>query len=376
MTAFSRFAMCVCVMWVLVATNPDAASFRRYIAARRAEHVKPFTLAAPTFSRFLKRILAPQPPPRDHGAEFVGKDCALFTIVYTKHSTDQDTFQDTDRFRSKSKEPYANTLFANSATTYAYIGVLSVWLPVPQKVQWMPAMTIIEAIFMLRDTVRSVFDMLDGTSSGPSIRDADGLSASLPARPWEGLIACFAVAGALWYVMPTAGARHFTLTWENVRLQGRWWSLILFHFSHGGSVLRLSRSVAACNYLAPLLLKHRVLTLSGLYGVTLTAAAMSTALGILVLARRSMFGARGAPVRSALEINGGGGCVYALLVAACLDAQGARLSLWEVKPFELLMLNIAFDAIFLAGQKRIADYIAHTGAALGAWIYCSFSRSR
>jgi hypothetical protein len=146
-------------------------------------------------------------------------------------------------------------------------------------------------------------------------------------------------------------------------------------------VLRLSRTVAACNYLAPLLLQNGVLSLSGLYGVVLTACAMSTALGMLVLARRNVFGGNGrGNGGSAVEINGGGGICYALLVTACLDMQSGRTGVgaaggtWKVMPFQLLMLNIAFDAMFLAGQNRIADYTAHAGAALGAWLYCSLNQ--
>ncbi len=152
--------------------------------------------------------------------------------------------------------------------------------------------------------------------------------------------------------------------------------MVFFHLSHGGSLLRLARTVGLVNYLAPVMLARGIVSLSDLYGVVLTGSAISTALGMLVLARRYVFGSRSSTPRTALEINGGGGCVYALLVAACLSRNGYELLPGGVMPFELLMLNVAFDAFFLAGQKRIADYTAHTGAALGAWLFCSISALR
>jgi hypothetical protein len=257
------------------------------------------------------------------------------------------------------------------------------WLPVPNPALLVDSNTARWLVRAMRSAVRS---FVPSRPQYPSAAFADMAdlapnwsASSLPARPWEWLAASFAAAGGLWFIAPDAAARHLILTWENARHSGRWWTLILFHLSHGGSILRLSRTVAACNYLAPLLLQHEVLSLSGLYGVVLTACAMSTALGVLVLARRNVFvGVRGGA--SALEINGGGGICYALLVTACLDVQSGRpgateaAAMWKVRPFQLLMLNIAFDAMFLAGQQRIADYTAHTGAALGAWLYCSLNQ--
>lgn len=352
MTPLRRLAIALSIVWILVATNPDATSFRRYLSARRAAIAnESFRLAVPPITLLLKNVFDAAPPAATARLHSDGLDCGLFTIV---------RLQSEEYLRAQSMS------FINPPSPpLVFLGILGKWLPVPNPATWFEGDTLRRGFVDLRDVVRS------------QVRSPSTGSLALPARPWEWLVACFAVAGAFWYIMPEAAGRHLTLTWENARHAGRWWTLVLFHLSHGGSVLRLSRTVAACNYLAPLIVKHRVLTLSGLYGVVLTASAMSTALGILVLARRNVFGARGAPLRSALEINGGGGCVYAMLVAACMDAQSGRpgaIKAWRVRPFELLMLNIAFDAMFLAGQKRIADYTAHTGAALGAWVYVAFNR--
>jgi hypothetical protein len=356
MSPLRRLAVALAVVWVLVATNPGEKSFRRYAADRRTAPPRPtFRVAVPAVTHALKRIFNAEPPAAADGRDvsFDGLDCALFTVV---------------RARADDAPPQPAAAAVSSILppppSHVFLGIFGAWMPVPNPALWLDGAALRGALRALRDAVRA----LVRSGAAPS---------SLPGRPWEWLMASFAAAGAFWYVMPGAAARHLTLTWENARHAGRWWTLVLFHLSHGGSVLRLSRTVAACNYLAPLLLKHRIVTLSGLYGVVLTAAAMSTALGILVLARRNVFEARGAPPRTALEIDGGGGCVYALLVAACLDAQSGRpgaIKAWRVRPFELLMLNIAFDAMFLAGQKRIADYTAHTGAALGAWVYVAFNR--
>ena len=100
---------------------------------------------------------------------------------------------------------------------------------------------------------------------------------------------------------------------------------------------------------------------------------MSGMLCLLVLVRRNVNGSpRGVP-RAAVDIYGGGGCVYALLVAACLSKAGTKPLLGGARPFELLMMNVAFDAIFLAGDS--ADYTAHVGAALGAWIFCALGNA-
>jgi hypothetical protein len=364
LSVFRRFGIAVFILWILASTNPDASSLRRSLLYRSqgGSTTSPFRQLAPPVSALLARVFetprkitsldgdtaSAQPLILD------GIDCALFTLAVAGGARDHHV---------------------------AYIGILGTWLPVPG----------LGALFLppharmarLRIVMRGV---LSAAAELAAAAPMDGLGGGaratvnpLPARPWEWLVAGFAAAGAFWLVCPGAAGRHLTLTWENARTAGRWWTLALFHVSHGGSVLRLTRTVAACNYLAPRLLAMRVVTLSGLYGVVLTGCAMSTALGMLVLARRNVFGARGAPGRSALEINGGGGCVYALLVAACLNGGGAKLqssanAAFGMSPFELLMLNIAFDAVFLAGQKRIADYTAHTGAALGAWLYCSLSQ--
>lgn len=343
-----RLTIALAVLWILVATNPEASSFRRYISSRRSvSEFGNFRTAVPALAQLLKRILATSPPPRDSQTIFEGLDCILFTLVRSRTDVSSQSM----------------SIIYPPPPSHIYLGILNMWLPVPNPGLWIDGDGLRSIVFTIRDVLRS--------TARPST------PRSLPARPWEWLVASFAVAGAFWFVLPEAAARHLTLTWENARHAGRWWTLVLFHVSHGGSILRLTRTIAACNYLAPKLIKHKVLTLSGLYGVILTACAMSTALGMLVLARRNVFRAGNVRLSSALEINGGGGCVYALLVAACLDAQSGRLGagkVWRVRPFELLMLNIAFDAMFLAGQKRIADYTAHTGAALGAWLYCSLNQ--
>ena len=246
-----------------------------------------------------------------------------------------------------------------------FLGVLGTWLPVPNTATVLTAPQIRRAGSVLRE----VFTM--AVQPEPA-----RFESVLPRRPWEWLLALFFAAGAAWFMFPDRASAHLTLTWENVRHTGHWWCMVFFHLSHGGSVLRLVRTVAAVNYLAPQLLARRIVTLSGLYGVVLTGSALSTALVMLVLARRYVFGSRSSQPRAALEINGGGGCVYALLVAACLSPAGYELLPGGVRPFELLMLNVAFDAFFLAGQKRIADYTAHAGAALGAWLFCSISALR
>lgn len=394
-----RFAVALTLVWVLISTNPSELSFRRYLARRRSavqaipdESAPGFRTAVPSVSHALKRVFDADPPAN---AVFEGLDCALFTLVRSVPEDEATTSYPTPAPVSAALAAAAAAAAAAVAPSHAYLGIAGVWLSVPNPARFFDGSTARRVLLAVQRALREVRDsLLDSVRSGVAdgrgasgrgsgsrdrgsgiggiglIGGVDGLS--LPARPWEGLMACFALAGGFWYVMPEAAARHLTLTWENVRHAGRWWTLVLFHLSHGGSVLRLSRTVAACNYLAPLLLKQRVLTLSGLYGVVLTAAAMSTALGMVVLGRRHNAGRR-----TALEIDGGGGCVYALLVAACLDASAGSpgaLRPWPVRPFELLMFNIAFDALFLAGQKRISDYTAHTGAALGAWVYVACNR--
>ena len=121
--------------------------------------------------------------------------------------------------------------------------------------------------------------------------------------------------------------------------------------------------------MAPLLLQRRILTLSGLYGVVLTGGAVSGMLCVLVLVRRNVNASSQGVPRPSVDIYGGGGCVYALLVAACLSTEKAAPLAGGIRPFELLMLNVAFDAVFLAGDS--ADYTAHAGAALGSWLFCA-----
>lgn len=347
---FRRLFLALVTLWLLVATNPSYPSFFSYLASRRATGPS-FRLAVPTVLSPLQKVFNPPPTPDSTLITYDGLDCGLFTLV---------RFQPPAPVESTSKPSIS--LPPSFIHVYVYLGICNTWLPLPNPLVIVDGAAVLGAAGHLRDAAR----ILAKSGLAPGV---------LPSRPWEGLVASFAAAGAFWYILPGAAARHLTLTWENARGAGRWWTLVLFHLSHGGSFLRLSRTVAACNYLAPMLLQHDVLSLSGLYGVVLTAAAMSSALGILVLARRSVASADSP--RTRLEIDGGGGCVYAMLVAACLDAQSGRpgaTNSWRVRPFELLMLNIAFDAWFLAGQKRIADYTAHTGAALGAWIYIAVNR--
>lgn len=338
MTPLRRAALVLLALWALVATNPTPASFRAYIR----EHVNGGAVsqcdglvclesrrAFGFVNGALKRVFAGRRRGGGAGAlAFESVDCAVLTVVRS---------------------------MGVRGGSWAFVGVLGMWLPMP------------EVGFGGRGVLPAVRSLLRGHAVG----GFDGIrEAVLPDRPWEWLIALFALVGVVWLVFPDRAKCHLTLTWQNVRDKGFWWCMVFTHLSHGGSLLRLCRTIVSVNYLAPLLVERGILTLSGLYGVVLTGSATSTALGMLVLARRYVFASRTVP-RAALEINGGGGCVYALLVAACLSPAGCTPFPGGVRPFELLMLNVAFDSFFLAGQKRIADYTAHTGAALGSWLFLS-----
>lgn len=371
MSRLRRIFFAMLTVWLLVATNPDESSFSQYLLehsnrARRAsrasqtEKCSPHgetrvcvrhRRAFPALNGVLKSFFGAhgvQPAHSRSGdvLRFKVVDCAIFTVARAPPSL-------------------------NGAPPALFFGALGRWVPAPSA-------TGLLADTRVRGVVRSV--MRGAHEWRSAYVDGRGFSRfnerKLPRRPWEWLLALFVISGFGWFLFPQGASNHFTLTWENVRLNGRWWCMVLFHLSHGGSVLRLARTVASLNYLAPVMLARGIVSLSDLYGVVLTGSALSTALGMLVLARRYVFGSRSSEPRTALEINGGGGCVYALLVAACLSSSNGDRLPGGIMPFELLMLNVAFDAFFLAGQKRIADYTAHAGAALGAWLFCSISALR
>lgn len=367
MGTIRRLVLTFLSLWILVATNPGPYSFRKFLANLDATHLTPTSChdtvsrriclhsrrAFPNLAFTLESIFAPHRQPRkwpvagpSHHFEVV--DCAIFTLARTRPSISPD-------------DP-----------PHDFIGILAIWLPLPHPARLTGSVELRNLVRFLRRRVarakRSVFDQDLG--SFESFRER-----SLPDRPWEWLIVYFTVVGALWLMFPQRAPSHFTLTWQNVRIKGNWWCMILFNLSHGGSLLRLCRTVVSVNYLAPVLISRRILSLSGMYGVVLTSSATSTALGMLVLARRYVFMTRESIARSPIEINGGGACVYALLVAACLSPESNRPFPGGARPFELLMLNVLFDSFFLAGKRRIADYIAHTGAALGSWLFCSINQS-
>lgn len=364
--------MAMLMLWLLVATNPDGSSFSQYLAehsrlARRASRKSQpercsshgetrvcvrHRRAFPSLNGALKSFFGAHGVQAAHSRSgdvlrFEVVDCAIFTVARAPPSL-------------------------NGAPPALFFGALGRWVPAPSA-------TGLLADTRVKETVRVVMRGVQDSQWRKAYVDMRGFSRfserGLPRRPWEWLLALFFISGAGWFLFPQGASNHFTLTWENVRLNGRWWCMVFFHLSHGGSLLRLARTVASVNYLAPVMLARGIVSLSDLYGVVLTGSALSTALGMLVLARRYVFGSRSSAPRTALEINGGGGCVYALLVAACLSGNGDKLP-GGIMPFELLMLNVAFDAFFLAGQKRIADYTAHAGAALGAWLFCSISALR
>lgn len=334
-------------VWVLVATNPGSRtshSFRRFASEQRRAHDDTGPTcpdsqlcvqsrhAFPYLSSYLYTLFAPHRTNPPRGA-FTSIDYILFTIIRPA---------------------------ARLSSTNFYIGVLGCWLPLPLPPR-------IPSPLARRRILRIISHRL-------SLRYPE----ALPPRPWELLIGLFVGVGALWLLFPSRARAHLPLTWHNVRERGRWWCLVLFHFSHGGSWLRLARTVAVVSFLAPTLVAHGYVPLSALYGMVLTSSATSTALALLVLARRYALAPRELWPRAALEINGGGACVYALLVAACLSPASCQPfpELAGARPFELLMLNVLFDSFFLAGQKRVADYTAHTGAALGSWLFYSVNIAR
>lgn len=94
---------------------------------------------------------------------------------------------------------------------------------------------------------------------------------------------------------------------------------------------------------------------------------------MLFLARRHAF-STGITARF-LETNSGVACFYALLIDAHLLEENERPHLGGVHSIENLLLNALFDSFFLPGKRRIADYIAHTGAALGSWLFCSLNNT-
>lgn len=367
MGSIRRLLYTFAVLWILVATNPGPSSFRHFLTNLHRAHLHTPTCqkahsrdiclharqAFPHLSAALESIFAPHrqapswlPDGPPHHFEVV--DCAVFTLARTRLADLPD-------------RPRHN-----------FIGILATWLPLPHTARLLGSVESRNVVRYLRRRValvkRAAFDQ--DLRSFEAFRER-----SLPDRPWEWLIVYFAIVGALWFMFPQHATQHFTLTWQNVRLKGNWWCMILFHLSHGGSLLRLCRTVGSISFLAPILISRRILNLSGMYGVLLTSSATSTALGMLVLARRYVFMTRESGTRSPIEINGGGACVYALLVAACLAPDSNRSFPGGARPFELLMLNVLFDSFFLAGKRKIADYIAHTGAALGSWLFCSINQS-
>lgn len=368
MGTYTRVILTLIALWALVATNPSSPgsrSFHRFLAdLDKANSGSRFVCqqrsegrvcvesrrAYPELSYILESFFAPHrlrtsSHPVDE-INFESIDYAIFTLIRSKPSFNID-------------DP-----------PHGFIGILGFWLPIPHPARLTGSVDLRHLTRFLRRQVawakKATFAKHMGSFESFHER-------SLPNRPWEFLIAYFTIVGAIWLMFPDRARNHFTLTWQNVRLKGHWWCMIFFHLSHGGSVLRLCRTIVSVNYLAPILVSRRILTISGLYGVVLTSAATSTAMGMLILARRYVFGSRELVSRSPMEINGGGACVYALLVAACLSKSSCETFPGGARPFELLMLNVLFDSFFLAGQKRIADYIAHTGAALGSWLYCSLN---
>lgn len=367
-----RLALILLVLWILVATNPGSPgsrSFRTFLSHLHASHQAPSPKcerhdirltcvdsrrAYPELNAILESFFAPHRHARspllsDRDQHFESVDYALFTLVRS----------------SSNPEPASSDV-----PPHAFLGILGLWLPYPDPARLTGSVELRHAFSLLRATVTSVRTLI--FSMSPHALDTFQQHA-LPARPWEWLIAFFTIVGALWLMFPNRARDHLVLTWPNVRHKGHWWCLVLFHFSHGGSTLRLCRTIVCVSYLAPVLISRDIVNLSGLYGIVLTSSATSTALGLLVLLRRYVFAPRDAWPRAPLEINGGGACVYALLVAACLSPSSCYPFpfLGGARPFELLMLNILFDSFFLAGQKRIADYTAHTGAALGSWLFYS-----
>jgi len=368
MSQLRRVCTGLLVLWLLVATNPDSTSFSAYLddhaaIARRSRRSEKCSIhgntsvcvrqrrAFSSLNTLLKSLFAAHgvhhSSPRSSPAPILRLeliDCAIFSVARTPATI-------------------------NHPTSHLFFGALGRWVPAP-SLRFLLSDSFLHAV--IRAIQRSDASKLY-TRMRYSTRLNEG---ALPGKPWEWLLALFFMTGAGWLLFPDRAAKHLTLTWENVRHTGNWWCMVFFHLSHGGSLLRLVRTVVSVGYLAPVLLARNILSLSDLYGVVLTGSALSTALGMLVLARRYVYGARASAPRTALEINGGGGCVYALLVAACLSPNGYEHLPGGLMPFELLMINIAFDAVFLAGQKRIADYTAHTGAALGAWLFCAISALR
>lgn len=365
MTTWRRVILTIVTVWILVATNPgspSSRSFRRFITELEKSHDNEQHIchedmrrrtcvesrrAYPELNHILEALFAPHRRPMspvhtNQDQHFESVDYALFTLIRAKPTASADL------------------------PPHGFLGILGLWLPYPHPARLTGSVELRNAFRLLR------------TAVAPARRlTARPVPPALPDRPWEWLIALFTIVGAVWIMFPARARDHLTLTWQNVRDSGHWWCLALFHFSHGGSWLRLCRTIVVVNYVAPILVSKNMLSLSSLYGVVLTSSATSTALGLLVLARRYVFSPRDSWPRAPLEINGGGGCVYALLVAACLSPASCEPfpSLGGARPFELLMLNILFDSFFLAGQKRIADYTAHTGAALGSWLFYSVNMS-
>lgn len=380
MAFLRRLFVSVLALWLLVATNPDAHSFSTYLSdsAQNARHHSRFLRsekcsthsgaricvrqrrAFSSLNALLKSLFAAHGVHNsaaavdpDNVMHFEVVDCAIFSVARARASAAPSAFI------SVSVEP-----------EQLFFGALGRWIPAPTT------RALLADGKLLRNLMKAL-ERSDMSRVYAQMRVSSRFrERALPGRPWEWLLALFFIVGAGWLVFPERACQHFTLTWENVRLSGHWWCMVFFHLSHGGSLLRLVRTVVTVSYIAPLLLDRGILSLSDLYGVVLTGSALSTALGMLVLARRYVYGSRSSTPRTALEINGGGGCVYALLVAACLSPNGYENLPGGLMPFELLMINIAFDAVFLAGQKRIADYTAHTGAALGAWLFCGINALR
>lgn len=371
MGPWRRLALLLFSLWILVATNPTSTSsrsFRKFLTELDKSHSptnkvcqdsssrrlcvssrRAFPeLAATLESFFAPHRIRPSPHLDDIDLHFEAVDYAILTLVRTKSS-------------SPSSQPL-----------HGFIGILGTWLPVPHPARLIGSVDLRHLITFLRQQVASAKQATFAQDLGSfnALRER-----TLPNRPWEWLIAHFIIVGALWLMFPDRTQNHFTLSWHNVTTRGNWWCMIFFNLSHGGSLLRLCRTIVSVNYIAPVLIMRRILTLSALYGVVLTSLATSTALAMLVLARRHVFTSREAIMRTPIEINGGGASVYALLVAACLSSESHLPFLGGARPFELLMLNVLFDSFFLAGKKRIADYIAHTGAALGSWLFCSINGS-
>ncbi|CAN8073149.1 unnamed protein product [Agarophyton chilense] len=368
MVVVRRAALALLALWLLVASNPSASSASSFAAfvsnmapssahpARQCLHgAFPLCIesrrAYPELSLALEMLFAPHRlrPDLLRHLEFETIDYAIFTVARSKPFPTADN------------------------PGLAFLGILNMWLPLPHPARFTGSVELPNLIRFLRSRVRRLRRRALAYQHGRSFEAFR--QRSLPDRPWEWLIAFFTIIGLLWYMMPSRAKNHFTLTWHNLRESGHWWCMIFFHLSHGGSLLRLFRTIASINYLAPLLVSNGIVSLSNLYGILLTSSATSTALAMLVLTRRSLFAAQHIASSTPLEINGGGACVYALLVAACLSPSCNEPLPGGARPFELLMLNVLFDSFFLAGKKRIADYIAHTGASLGAWLFCSINMS-